>query len=70
MFYSGFGLNISFWNQGISGRVGGQYKGGMIFSDNFSGGLKFLYLNGTLPTSGYNNYYKIYNMMLDFNYQI
>jgi len=70
MFYGGIGLNISFWNQGISGGAGAQFKTGVTFSDNFTGGIKFIYLSGTKSTPGYNNYYKIYNLMLDFNFQI
>ncbi len=70
MFYSGFGLNMSFWNQGISGGVGAQYKGGIVFSDNFTGGLTYMYLSGTKTIGGYNNYYKLYHLMLDFNYKI
>ena len=66
-FYSGVGINMSYWNQDISGSIGAQCKFGLKLADNMYAGAKYVFLSGTKPTTGYNNYYKIYHLVLDFN---
>ncbi len=64
------GINYSFWNNDITGGIGGQAEMNVNITSTLSTGLMYIYMPGTGTSGGYNSKYEISCVLFKMKWDI